>query len=150
MQKWLEDNDILMYSIHDEGNSVVGKSLIRSLNGKAYKKKMTDDNSKSYIGCLKLVYEYNNTNHHSIGKIPIHANCSAVTKKIEPSHKSSKFGDRFRINKYKNNFRKVSTKIWSREKFWLILCWKKNLWECKSNDLNGEAITESFYEKDLF
>ena len=39
MQKWLEDNDILMYSIHDEGNSVVGKSLIRSLNGKAYKKK---------------------------------------------------------------------------------------------------------------
>ena len=98
---------------------------------KLIKKKMTDDNSKSYIGCLKLVYEYNNTNHHSIGKIPIHANCSAVTKKIEPSHKSSKFGDRFRINKYKNNFRKVSTKIWSREKFLLFLCWKKSFGSVK-------------------
>ena len=39
MQKWLEDNDVLTYSTHNEGNSVVGKSLIRSLNGKAYKKK---------------------------------------------------------------------------------------------------------------
>ena len=111
MQKWLEDNDVLTYSTHNEGSSMVAKSLIRSLKGKISKKKMTDNDSKSYFGCLKLVYEYNNTNHHSIGKIPIHANCSSVTKEMEPSYKSSKFGDTFRTNKYKNNFGKGSTKI---------------------------------------
>ena len=38
MQKWLEDNDILMYPTHNEGSSMVAKSLIRSLKGKIYKK----------------------------------------------------------------------------------------------------------------
>ena len=31
MQKWLDDNDILMYSAHNEGNSVVAKRFIRIL-----------------------------------------------------------------------------------------------------------------------
>ena len=42
---------------------------------------MTTNNNKSYLGYLnKLVDEYNNTYHHSIGKIPIHAEYSALTK----------------------------------------------------------------------
>ena len=32
MQKWLNDNDILKYSIHDEGKPVVVKMIIGSLN----------------------------------------------------------------------------------------------------------------------
>ena len=38
MQKWLKDNDVSMYSIHNEGKSVVSERFIRTLKGKIYKK----------------------------------------------------------------------------------------------------------------
>ena len=38
MQKWLDDNDILMYSTHNEGKSVVLERFIKTLKGKIYKK----------------------------------------------------------------------------------------------------------------
>ena len=38
MQKWLDGNDILMYSKHNEGKSVVAESFTRTLKGKVYKK----------------------------------------------------------------------------------------------------------------
>ena len=53
---------------------------------------MTANISKSYQGYLnKLVDEYNNTYHCSTGKKPIHADYSALSKKIELNHKSPKF-----------------------------------------------------------
>ena len=36
-KKWLRDNDIEMYSIHNEGKSVFAERLIRKLNTKIYK-----------------------------------------------------------------------------------------------------------------
>ena len=36
-KKWLKDNDIEMYSIHNEGKSVVAERFIRSLKTKIYK-----------------------------------------------------------------------------------------------------------------
>ena len=36
-KKWLKDNDIEMYSIHNEGWSVVAERFIRTLNTKIYK-----------------------------------------------------------------------------------------------------------------
>ena len=38
MQKWVDDNDILMYSSHNEGKSIVVDRFIRNLKGKIYKK----------------------------------------------------------------------------------------------------------------
>ena len=35
-KKWLKDNDIEMYSIHNEGKSVVAKRFIRTLKTKIY------------------------------------------------------------------------------------------------------------------
>ena len=37
MQKWLDDNDILMQSTHNEGKLVVAERFIRTLKGKIYK-----------------------------------------------------------------------------------------------------------------
>ena len=34
MQKWLENNDILMYSIHNEAKSVIAERFIKTLNSK--------------------------------------------------------------------------------------------------------------------
>ena len=38
-KKWLKDNDIEMYSIQNEGKSVVAKRYIRTLKNKIYKHK---------------------------------------------------------------------------------------------------------------
>ena len=52
-QKLLDDNDILMYSAHNEGKSVVVERFIETLEGKIYKK-MTATNKN-------LFSKYNNT-----------------------------------------------------------------------------------------
>ena len=47
MQKWLDNNDILMYLTHNEGKSVVAERFIRTLKGKIFKKYQLT-NSKSF------------------------------------------------------------------------------------------------------
>ena len=48
MQKCLGNNDILMYSIHSEGASVIIRSFMKTLKAKIYKK-MTANNSESCL-----------------------------------------------------------------------------------------------------
>ena len=117
MQEWLDNNDILMYSTHNEGKLVIAERFIKTLKAKIYKT-MTTNNSKSYLSYFnKLVDQYNNTYHHSVGGKPINAYYSALTEKIESNLKAPKFkvNDRIRITKYKNIFSKGYTDNWSRE-----------------------------------
>ena len=68
MQEWLENNDILIFYIHDEGKSVIAERFIKTLKTKIYKK-VTANENKYYLPYLnKLVDQYNNTYHHSIIK----------------------------------------------------------------------------------
>ena len=39
MQKWLDDNDISVYSTHNEGKPVVAERFIRTLKSKIYMEK---------------------------------------------------------------------------------------------------------------
>ena len=55
MQEWFKDNDILMYSIQNEGKAVIAERFIKTLKAKIYNK-MTTSDSKSYLAYLnKLV-----------------------------------------------------------------------------------------------
>ena len=66
LQRLLDNNDILMYSTHNEGKSVIAERFIKTLKAKIYKKITTND-SKSYFPYLnKLVDQNNNTYHHYI------------------------------------------------------------------------------------
>ena len=38
MQEWLDNNDILIYSTHNEGKSVIAEKFIRTLKAKIYLK----------------------------------------------------------------------------------------------------------------
>ena len=74
---------------------------------------MTTIDSKPYLNYLnKLVEQYNT--YHSIGKRPINADYSVLTKKIETNSQAPKFkvNDRVRIFKYKNIFSKSYTENW--------------------------------------
>ena len=117
MQEWLENNDILMYSPHNEGKSVIADKFIKTLTFIIYKK-MTANNSKSYLPYLnKLVDQYDNYYHHSIKKKVINADYSPSTENTESNPKALKFrvNERVRITKYKNILSKGYTENLSRE-----------------------------------
>ena len=73
----------------------------------------------------KLIAEYNNTYHCSIGKNPVHADYSALTREIDTNPKAPKFRvcERGRITKYRNIFSKGYIENWSmKTHLLLILC----------------------------
>ena len=51
MREWLDSNDILIFSAHNEGNSVIAESIIKTLKAEIYKK-TTVNYSKSYLSYL--------------------------------------------------------------------------------------------------
>ena len=56
MQKWLDDDDILIHSTHNEGKLVVAERFIKTFKGKIYKK-LTTKESKSYLGYLNKLLD---------------------------------------------------------------------------------------------
>ena len=108
-KKWLRDNDIVMYSTHNEGKSVVAERFIRTLKSKIYKY-MTSISKNVYIDKLDdIVDEYNNTYHTTIKMKPIDVKDNTyinADKEINNKDPKFKVGDRARISKYKNIFAK--------------------------------------------
>ena len=119
-KKWLKDNDIEMYSIHNEGKSVVAERFIRTLKTKIYKY-MTSVSKNVYIDKLDdIVGEYNNTYHRTIKMKPVNVKDNTyIDFKKEIIDKGPKFkvGDHVRISKYKNIFATGCTPNWSEEVF---------------------------------
>ena len=65
-KKWLQDNDIVMYSTNNEGKPVIAERFIRTLKNKIYKY-MTSISKNVYIDKLDdIVSKYNNTYIHQL------------------------------------------------------------------------------------
>ena len=151
-KKWLRDNDIVMYSTHNEGKSVVAERFIRTIKSKIYKY-MTSISRNVYIDKLDdIVDEYNNTYHAAIKMEPIDVKDNTyINADKEINNKDPKFkaGDHVRISKYKNIFTKGYMPNWSEEVFVIKKVKITVPWTYVINDLNGEEITGTFYEKKL-
>ena len=119
-KKWLQDNDVVMYSIHNEGKPVVAERFIRTLKSKIYKY-MTSISKNVYINKLDdIVDGCNNTYHTTIKMKPIDVKDNTyISTDKEINNKGPKFkvGDHVRISKYKNIFSKGYTSNWSEEVF---------------------------------
>ena len=141
-----------MYSTNNEGKSVVAKRFIRTLKSKMYKH-MTSISKNVYIDKLDdLVNEYNNTYHTTIKMKPIDVKDNTyinTDKEINNKDPKFKVGDRVRISKYKNVFAKGYTPNWSEEVFVIKKVKNTVLWTYVINDLNGEEIMGTYYEKEL-
>ena len=151
-KKWLRDNNIAMYSTHNEGKSVAAERFIRTLKGKIYKY-MTSISKNVYIDKLDdIVDEYNNTYHTTIKMKPTDVKDNTyinTSKEINNKDPKFKVGDYLRISKYKNIFGKGYIPNWSEEVF-IIKNVKNTIpWTYVINDLNGEEIIGAFYEKEL-
>ena len=97
--------------------------------------------------------EYNNTYHTTIKMKPIDVkdNTYINTSKEINNNKAPKFkvGDYVRISKYKNIFAKRYMPNWSEEVFIIKKVKNTVSWTYVINDLNGEEIIGTFYEKEL-
>ena len=99
-----------------------------------------------------IVSGYNNAYHTTIKMKPVDVKDNTYTDfKKEVNDKDPKFKvhDSVRISKYKNIFAKGYTPIWSQEIFINKKVKKTVSWTYVINDLNGEEITGTFYEKEL-
>ena len=141
-----------MYSTHNEGKSVVVERFIRTLKSKIYKY-MTSISKNVYIDKLDdIVDEYNNTYHTTIKMKPIDVKDKPyinTSKKINYKDPKFKVGDLVRISKYKNIFAKGYMPNWSEEVFVIKKVKNTVPWTYVINDLNGEEIIGTFYEKEL-
>ena len=151
-KKWLQDNDIIMYSTNNEGKSVVAERFIRTLKSKIYKY-MTSIPKNVYIDKLNaIVNKYNNTYHTTIKMKPIDVKDNTyinTNKEINYKYPKFKVGDYVRISKYKNIFAKAYMPNWSEEVFVVDKIRNTVPWTYVFNDLNGEEIIGTFYENEL-
>ena len=83
VKKWLKNNDIELYSIHNRRKSVVAERFIRSLKTKIYKC-MTSISKNVYINKLDdIANEHNNTYHRTIKMKPADVKDSTYFGSIE-------------------------------------------------------------------
>ena len=141
-----------MYSKHNKGKSVVAERFIRTLKNKIYKY-MTTISKNVYIDKLDdIVNEYNNTYHKTIKIKPVDVKdntCIDFEKEVSNKDTKFKIGDHVRISKYKNIFAKGYTPNWSEEVFVIKKVKDTVPWTYVINDLNGNEIIGTFYEKEL-
>ena len=71
------------------------------------------------------------------------------SKEVNDNDHKFKVGDHLRISKYKNIFAKGYTPNWSEEVFVIKKVKNTVPWTYVINDLNGEEIIGTFYEKKL-
>ena len=132
-----------MYSIHNEGKSVVAKRFIRTLKTKI-QKYITSISKNVYINKLDdIVNEYNNTYHRAIKMKPVDVKDNTYIdfeKEVNDKDPKFKVGDHVRISKSKNIFAKGYTPNWSEEVFIIKRVKNTVQWTYIINDLNGEVL----------
>ena len=140
-----------MYSTYNEGKSVVAERFIRTFKNKLYKH-MTATGKNVYYDVLEdVVIKYNNTKHSTIKMKPREFRENKRVYIDEHNEKDSRFkiGDRVRISKFKNISANGYTPNWSKEIFIVDKINDTVLYTYNIEDLNGEEIIGSFYDREL-
>ena len=141
-----------MYSKHNERKFDVAERFIRTLKNKIYKY-VTSVSKNVYIDKLDdIVHEYNNTYHRTIKLKPAYVKDNAYIdsgKEVNDKDPKLQVGDHIRISKHKNIFATGYTPNWSEEVFVIKKAKNTIPWTYVINDLNGEEIIGTFYEKEL-
>ena len=146
------NNNTEMYSTHNEGKSVVAERFIKTLKNKVYKHMNYISKNVCFNVLDDIVRKYNSIVHSSIKIKPKNVTDDSFIEYNEESNKKDpkfKVGDNVRISKYKNIFAEVYTPNWSEEVFVVNKVQNTIPWTYLINDLNGEKIMGSFYEKEL-
>ena len=151
LKKWLQDNNIVMYSTNKQGKSVIAERFIRTLKNKIYEY-MTAISKNAYFDKLDdILNEYNNTYHRTIKMKPADVKDNTYIdfeKEVNDKNPKFKVGDHVKISKYKNIFTKGYMPNWSEEIFIIKKIKNTVTWTYVINDLKGEEIIGIFYENE--
>ena len=86
-KKWLKDNNIEMYSTHNEGKSVVAERFLRTLKNKIYKHVTAISKKNVYFDVLNdIVDEYNDKYHKTIKMKPVNVKNDSFAEYNEESN----------------------------------------------------------------
>ena len=142
-----KNNNIEMYSTHNEGKFVIAERFIRTLKNKIYKY-MTSVSKNMYIEKLDdIVNEYNNAYHSTIKMKPVDVKPNTFinsSKETNSTDATFKIGDIVRISKYKYIFAKGFVPNWYEEVFVIKKVKNTVLWTYTISDLNREEIVGTF------
>ena len=151
--KWfLQNNNVEMYSRHNEGKFVVSERFIRTLKDKIYKY-IISISKNGYIDKLDdIVSKQNNTCQKTIKMKPVNENPSVYidfNKENIKERPKFKVGNHVRMSKFKNNFAIGYVPNLSDEPFIIKKVRSTVLWTCIISDLNREVIVGTLYKKQL-
>ena len=136
-----------MYSTHN----VVAERFIRTFKNKIYQYMLSILENVHIDKLDDTVNDYSNAYHRTITMKPIDVKDNTyinIGKEVNDKDPKFKVGDHVRISKYKNIFAKGYTPNWSEEVFVIKKVKNTVRWTYVINDLNGEEITGTFYEKE--
>ena len=161
VKQMLSRENIKLYSTQNEEKSSIVERWNRTIKEKMWKMFSANNSTVYYDKIDELLKNYNTSFHNSIGMAPSEASeiknskrvfANLYSGEIYKRIKSPKFriGDRVRISKFKRQlFDKGFTPNWTEEIFFIdgILSTKPVTYRLV--DLQGEAVTGSFYEQEL-
>ena len=160
MNDWLQENNIIRYSTFGEHKSAVVERFNRTLKEMMWKR-FTAENTRKWIDMSdKLLHEYNNRLHSTIGMTPVKASLkenemtvlqNIINKTKVASRTKAKFkvGDKVRMSRTKALFEKGYLPNWSEEIYIIEKVQKTNPVTYKIKDLLEEVIEGSFYSEEL-
>jgi len=160
MNDWLQENNIIRYSTFGEHKSAVVERFNRTLKEMMWKR-FTAENTRKWIDMSdKLLHEYNNRLHSTIGMTPVKASLKEnemtvlqnIINKIKVASRTKakfKVGDKVRMSRTKALFEKGYLPNWSEEIYIIEKVQKTNPVTYKIKDLLGEVIEGSFYSEEL-
>lgn len=159
VKELLQERNILTYSTeNDDIKAAIVERFNRTLKNKMYKY-FTKYNTLHYLDVLpKLIESYNHTYHRSIGMAPVEANeeneaeiWSRLYRKdaLRRAKPKFKIGDKVRISKAKQPFRRGYLQNWSEEIFTICKMLPTNPSTYRLQDYYGEELQGIFYEPEL-
>ena len=151
MKSFLQNDNIEMYSMHNEGKSIVAEKIIRTLKNKIYKY-MTLISKNVYIYKLDDIVNKYKSAYNTIKMKPVDVKqrlFSDSNEEINDGDSKFRIGDIVRISKYKTIFAKGYVPNWFEEVF-VIKKVKSTLpWTYVISYLKGKEIFGNFYSKEL-
>ena len=157
----LTRKNIKLYSTENEEKSSVIERFTRTIKQKMWKMFSANNNTIYVDNIDELLKNYNSSWHRSVQMSPIAASdiknkhqvfANLYSDEIYEQVKKPKFqiGDRVRISKYKRKlFDKRFTPNWTEEVFVINQILNTKPVTYRVVDLQGEAVTGSFYEPEL-
>ena len=154
----LQENNIQLYSTHNEPKAMIAERFIRTLRGKIESNYILTQSTVWYDVLPQLIYEYNTTYHHSIKMTPedackpesfLRAYLSQV-KRQKVIKSIFNFSNHVRISVQKKTFEKGTTPNWTEEIYEVreVINYTNPI-TYKLKDLAGEDLDGSFYNEQL-